>query len=630
MIYIVMGVTGSGKTTIGKLLAGDLGLPFYDADDFHSDVNIQKMAAGTPLTDEDRQQWLETLAINIKNWSKEGGAVLACSALKEKYRRILQSVPADAIKWILLKGDEIIIRERMAARKDHFMSPNLLQSQVNDLEVPEYGIHFDVSLSAQEIVQKIIREMDNPLAEFGFIGMGVMGSNLALNLASQEIAVAIYNRHVPGIEEGMAQKVVDENRDIKNLKPFDDLQSFVSSIAKPRKILLMIKAGEAVEMQLKTLAPLLSEGDVVIDGGNSYFKDSERRFAQMQTESIHFLGVGISGGEEGARNGAAMMAGGSIEGYKIAAPYLELMSAKDKNGAPCVGFTGAGGAGHFIKMVHNSIEYAEMQAIADVYFILKQYLKLSPENIVEIFRSWEQDGCESYLLTITQKILQKKEGDDFLLDLILDQAEQKGTGNWSATTAIDLGIPYGPLMEAVMARSVSARKKERNELAGLYAGQSFLNEETEKISVDQIKHAYKATRIINHHIGFDTLQNASEIYNWNLPLPEIARIWTNGCIIRSSLMEELVDILADQNILLKHPSIADQVKFYKQDFITTITSSLQNNIVVPVLTSALNYFLSITTADSSANLIQAQRDYFGAHTYKRKDRNADEYFHTKW
>jgi 6-phosphogluconate dehydrogenase len=625
-----MGVTGSGKTTIGQLLSKELGIPFYDADDFHSPENIKKLTEGTPLTDEDRYGWLYELAENIKGWEKTGGAVLACSALKEKYRKILVSVPADAITWILLKGDEIIIRERMAARKDHFMSTSLLQSQVNDLEVPEYGFHFDVALSPREIVQKIIKEMDKPLSEFGFIGMGVMGSNLALNLASKNIAVAIYNRHIPGIEEGIAQKVADENSGLKNLYPFDDLQSFVASITKPRKILLMIKAGEAVEQQLKALVQFLNEGDVVIDGGNSYFKDSERRFDLMQAASIHFLGVGISGGEEGARNGAAMMAGGSKEGYLLAAPYLELMSAKDKNDNPCVGFTGPGGAGHFIKMVHNSIEYAEMQAIADVYFLLKFYLKLSPEQVVQIFKGWEQDGCESYLLSITLQILQKKEGEQYLLDLILDQAEQKGTGNWSATTAIDLGIPYGPLMEAVMARSVSARKKERNELAGLYTDQSISNNETPLLIVDQIKHAYKATRLINHHIGFDTLQKASDGFNWNLPLPEIARIWTNGCIIRSTLMEELVDILSDQTLLLKNPSIIEQIRFYKNDFVFTVTESIKNNIAVPVFTSALNYFLSITTENSSANLIQAQRDYFGAHTYKRKDKNADEYFHTKW
>ncbi len=625
-----MGVSGSGKTTIGRLLANALHLPFYDADNFHSKENIKKMAAATPLTDEDRQQWLETLAGNIKLWSKEGGAVLACSALKEKYRIILQSIPSDALTWIVLKGDKIIIKNRIVERKDHYMPGSLLQSQLNELEVPEYGIHTDISSSPEEIVQDILEKINKPLSEFGFIGMGVMGTNLALNLASKGIPVAIYNRQVMGIEEGIAQKVADDNPDLKNIIPFDDLQLFVSSLSKPRKILIMIKAGDAVEHLLFALTPLLSEGDVVIDGGNSYFKDSERRFEDLKAKKIHFLGVGISGGEEGARNGAAMMAGGSLEGYKIAAPYLEFMSAKDKNGDPCVGFTGAGGAGHFIKMVHNSIEYAEMQAIADVYFLCKHYLKLSPVQMVEVFNNWEEDGCESYLLSITIQILQKKEGNDYLLDLILDQAEQKGTGNWSATTAIDLGIPYGPLMEAVMARSVSARKKERNKLASLYADQPGLNKKTATITVDQIKHAYKSARLINHHIGFDTLQKASDIFKWDLPLAEIARIWTNGCIIRSALMEDLIDILSDTTSLLSHSFIIEQLKFFKKDFVSTVTESMKNDITIPVLASALNYFLSIKTADSSANLIQAQRDYFGAHTYKRKDKSAEEYFHTKW
>jgi 6-phosphogluconate dehydrogenase len=626
MVIIVFGVSGSGKTTTGQLLAEQMNLPFYDADDFHPPENVKKMSTGIPLQDEDRKHWLEDLAANIKEWSEKEGAVLACSALKEKYRKQLHV--SDDIQWVFLKGSPDLINERIKARKNHYMNPLLLESQIADLEMPEYGITVDVIKAPHLIVRRIMDRLENRQFNFGVIGMGVMGRNLALNQAEKGEKVALYNRHVKGSEEGVAAKVVQENPDF-HLAAFDDLEEFVQSMTSPRIILLMIPAGKPIDMQLDDLIPLLDKGDVVIDGGNSYYKDSERRSQKLTDHGMHFLPMGVSGGEEGARRGPSMMPGGSKEGYEAAKPYLEPMAAKDKNGKPCITYVGPVGSGHFVKMVHNSIEYGEMQLLAEVYYIFRKNWGMDPSEISEVFNEWKEHNLDSYLLEITINILKKKEGENYLLDMILDQAEQKGTGGWSVGTAMEYGVPYGPLVDAVMARTQSARKEFRTEMSKLIAfkpDEGFVKDET----TDRVKNAYAMVSLLNHAIGFDLIKTVSKENNWNIDLSEVARIWTNGCIIRSSLMEELVGIFKESEDVFTSLKAIDAFGKCQKDLAFTVSQSINEGSAVPVMSSALNYYLGNITKDSPANLIQAQRDYFGAHTYRRVDTDISTYHHTNW
>ena len=629
MIYIVMGVSGSGKTTIGKLLAAALRLPFYDADDFHSDANIEKMRRGEPLSDNDRQVWLHELGQCIKQWEKDGGAVLACSALKETYRTVLKSV--DNVFWIYLDGSKETILARVQARQNHYMPPILLDSQLEALEKPAYGLHIPISFPPEQIIQKImskLKKMD-PMAEFGIIGLGVMGKSLALNLATKGVPVAIYNRHVPGKEENIAKNIVQQHPETKHLTGFDDLEEFVQTLETPRRILLMIYAG-AVDAQLETLAPLLEPGDIVMDGGNSFYKDTGRRTKLLAEKGIHFVGTGISGGEEGALKGPSVMPGGPKEGYEQIKKYLQLLAAKDKHGNPCSTYIGPDGAGHFVKMVHNGIEYAEMQVLAEIYSLMRYHLQLSPENIATEMSAWQQNGLGSYLLEITIDILRKKEGNAYLLDKVLDKAEQKGTGGWSVGAALEFGVPYHALSEAVMARAMSARKAERVRASELYAHQVKRTHDEQENFISGLRSACQAARIINHAIGFGLMKEVSEQLSWELDLSEIARIWTNGCIIRSELMEELVQVYKQSDNMLLHPDIVSTLKETQTDLANVVAQGLQHGFALPVLSAALNFYLGYITADSPANLIQAQRDYFGAHTYQRTDKEAGTYFHSYW
>ena len=631
MVIIVMGVSGSGKTTIGKLLARRLDLPFHDADELHPPSNLAKMKAGVALTDADRKHWLEELARSVEQWSNDGGAVLACSALKEKYRRILQGELKDTVQWVFLQGAPELLNERLRARGDHFMPHTLLPSQLADLEKPAYGLHLDVAHPPGTLVERIVMQLNimENLSQFGLIGLGVMGKSLALNLAGKGIKVSIYNRHVAGKEEGIAKAIVEGNPELRDLKGFDDLQAFVASLARPRKILLMITAGPAVDLQLEALLPLLEPGDVVIDGGNSFYKDTARRTKLVEEKGLHFVGTGISGGEEGALKGPSLMPGGSKEGYALISNYLEQIAAKDRNGKPCTTYIGPEGAGHFTKMVHNSIEYGEMQVLAEAYHLMRHHAQLPSEKIAQIFEGWKQEGLNSYLLEITIDILRHKEDGELLLDKILDKAEQKGTGGWSVGAALEYGVPYSPLTEAVTARQISARRSLRLKAADLYGSETAKAEDPDRFMAS-LKNAYQTTRIINHAVGFDLMRAASEHHGWRLNFSEIARIWTNGCIIRSEFMEELIEVFRSGDQLLLAPSIIDRLKEYQKDLKYVVAQGLEAGFALPVLSAALNYMLGSITADSPANLIQAQRDYFGAHTYQRKDREYGTYFHTEW
>ncbi|MFC6999536.1 NADP-dependent phosphogluconate dehydrogenase [Rufibacter roseus] len=640
MSYLVMGVSGSGKSTVGMLLAQQLQLHFIDADDYHPPTSVQKMSAGIPLTDEDRQDWLQRLNQLLQEAENLGQeVVMACSALKESYRNTLNTGLKNQLKIIYLHGEEEVLEQRLGNRSGHFMPKILLTSQLQTLEVPKDALHLNVVHTPQQLVQQIILNLismnttssssDTQKAAFGIIGMGVMGKSLALNLSGKGISVAVYNRTVPGVEEQVAERFAEENAE-QPLLPFSDAEAFVQALEKPRRILFMVKAGAAVDALLQQFQPLLEAEDVILDGGNSHYHDTQRRVQEMQALHLHFLGVGISGGEEGALKGPSLMPGGPKEGYTQVSEILEQIAAKDKDGLPCCAYVGPAGAGHFVKMVHNGIEYAEMQALAEVYQLLRFHLNFSPETIVEELQSWQESGLGSYLLEITIDILKKQEAGGLLLDKILDAAEQKGTGGWSTTAALELGASVDPIAAAVMARYLSAQKKQREKAAALVEIEPMQIEGVPLLHAQQLKKGYEAVRVVNHAIGFELMRQASEQYEWGLNLSEIARIWTNGCIIRSQLMERLVGILKTEVPLLQHDEVVSQMKELLNSWKEIVASGLKANAALPVFSAGLNYYLGYVTAQSPANLIQAQRDYFGAHTFRRVDQPLDKYFHVEW
>ncbi|WP_375418366.1 NADP-dependent phosphogluconate dehydrogenase [uncultured Hymenobacter sp.] len=640
MVFVVMGVAGSGKTTVGRRLAQALRLPFHDADDFHPAVNIEKMRGGQPLTDDDRRDWLAALAAGLREWAAGGGAVLACSALKEPYRAGLQAAVSAPIRWVVLDGARELIAARLAARTGHYLGAGLLDSQLAAFDKPAYGLHLPISASPEDLVNQILAHTymreetieEETAAEFGLIGLGVMGRSLALNLAEKGVRLALYNRHVPGLEEGVAEKVVTENAALGELHAFDELPAFVTALARPRKILLMVTAGAAVDAQIRELQPLLAAGDVLLDGGNSHYHDTARRTRQLADAQIHFLGTGISGGEEGARRGPALMPGGPRAGYELVAPYLDLLAARDQRGAPCAAYLGPDGAGHFVKMIHNGIEYAEMQLLAEVYQVLRQ-LQAPAEEMTAILRGWQaEEALSSYLLGITIDILQVKENGRLLLDHILDQAEQKGTGGWTVQAALDYAVPLSVISEAVLARVLSAHRAARVQAAARYpapAAPPLPAAERQRL-IGQLKNAYQAARLLNHASGFELLKAASAAEGWALILSEVARIWTGGCIIRSGLMEQLHELFKKTDDLLAAPGIVAQLQARRADFAALVGWGLQAGVALPAHSAALNYFLGLTTPHSPANLIQAQRDYFGAHTFRRTDRPPEEVFHADW
>ncbi|WP_297335696.1 NADP-dependent phosphogluconate dehydrogenase [Algoriphagus sp.] len=628
MLIIVTGVSGTGKTTLGTALSKRFHLPFFDADDFHPAENIAKMSQGQPLNDEDRQPWLLALAQKLEESEKTGGAVLACSALKESYRQMLQV--SENLRWIHLIGERDLIWSRMLARKNHYMKAEMLDSQLSTWEDPSYGFQLSIDQSPEIMLSKALGYIQShPLKmKMGVIGMGVMGKSLALNLAENGVPLAIYNRYVAGKEEGIAQKVLEENPDFANMLAFEEMDAFLSSLEKPRKILMMIPAGTAIDAQLDQLILTLEKGDLIIDGGNSFYKDSERRVHRLQELGIHFLPMGVSGGEQGARKGPSIMPGGNAEGYAMVTDFLSRISAKDKNGQPCVTYVGPGGSGHFIKMVHNSIEYGEMQVLAELTHLLRFGFGCAAAQVAEIYSDWNKGNLKSFLLEITADILLFKDQGGLVLDQILDQAGQKGTGGWSLTTALEFGVPYSPLAEAVNARGVSGKKTQRKEFSRTFQHEFRKIDDSIDAWLPKIKQAYALARIINHEVGFGLMKAVSDAKSWSLNFHEIARIWTNGCIIRSELMEHISEKYSDSFFEMK--GIKESVISDRMPLAELVGLGLTHGFALPVMSAGMNYLLGRITAESSASVIQAQRDYFGAHTYQRKEDPSGKFFHTNW
>ena len=613
MIYIFYGVSGVGKTTLGKAWAKELSLPFFDADDFHPASNKDKMRAGQALTDKDRWPWLAELKAAFPHWENEGGAVLACSALKEKYRSFLLKEQSIPLHFILLEASKAIISERMKART-HFMPVTLLDSQFNALEKASYGSNINVAYSLEKNIRQLKKKLENK-ADIGLFGLGVMGKNLALNMVNNHLKVATYNRHVAGSEEHIAEQLAADHPNLPFI-PAPSIEEFVESIALPRKIILMIPAGKTVDQVLEQLTPFLDPGDIIMDGGNSHYEDSIRRTKSLETQHLYFYGIGISGGAKGARKGPALMPSGPKDIYPLIAPILDRIAAKDAHGKPCSGWIGKAGAGHFVKMIHNGIEYGEMQLIAELYHALRFHANKTVDEIAHLFETWQKTDTASYLLDISARILRTKENGTPLIDLILDKAGNKDTGNWSAKAAFELGVPFNVGSAALQARFISAFKAERIKASKLLT----LSKGSVNFELSQLQHSYQMARIINHAQGLKVLQQASATYHWELNLAETTRIWTNGCIIRSQLMEECTKhlVLSTENILKDLLNNKDRNKGIKA-LIDFVQKALGSTCPVPAHSAALNYFLGSHSEQTSANMIQAQRDFFGQHSFERTD-----------
>lgn len=626
MIYIIAGVSGVGKTTIAKALAKRLGIDYLDADAFHPESNRKKMSSGIPLEDRDREPWLLAMNKKLKQEEKNKDIVLACSALKEKYRNTLEDGLAETPKWIFLEGSFELIYKRMKVRK-HFMPASLLQSQFDTYERSSSGLHLDVSESPEKLLDLILEYTEmTKKAEIGIIGLGVMGKSLSRNIARNGIRIDVYNRHVEGKEENVAKDFVASFPELEPSQGFDNLENFVHALAVPRKIFLMVNAGNAVDNVIQTLLPLLDKGDLIIDGGNSHYKDTQRRFQTLESQGIEFIGTGVSGGELGALHGPSIMPGGSANAYASVEHILTKIAAADKAETTCCAHIGEGGAGHFVKMVHNGIEYAEMQLIAELYGVLRYSMQKTPEEIANVFEEWNKGECASYLLEITVDILRKKEGDLHLIDLILDRAGNKGTGSWTTIAACELGVAIPTITAALFARYQSSFYDKRQE-----AATQFKNPiQAIDLTLDTLRVAYQQARIINHNQGFELIQAASEKHSWNINCKELARIWTNGCIIRSALMENIFTNYDQAQPLLLNKDL-NALVIKHRDSLNDIVSSLSNtNISVPCFSASLAYLNAYVERTALANIIQAQRDYFGAHTYERRDAPRGEKFHTEW
>ena len=459
---------------------------------------------------------------------------------------------------------------------------------------------------------------------FGVIGLGVMGKSLSRNLARNGFAISIYNRHLAGKEVDVAVNFQQEYPELAQAQPYDDMKAFVASLERPRKMILMVNAGPAVDAVITDLSEWLEAGDIIIDGGNSHYRDTQRRIETLKAQGLFFIGAGISGGEAGALQGPSIMPSGEKEAYEQVQPYLEAIAAKDATGQSCCAYVGSQGSGHFVKMVHNGIEYVEMQLLAECYFLLKGQ-GLSNEEIANIFESWKVD-LWSYLLDITIDILRKQEGDAYLLDLILDKAGNKGTGSWTTVTIAEAGQPATLIPAALFARYLSFFKEKRETAASIFP----TSPTGESISSLQLKEAYQFSRIINHHQGFSIIAQASEQHQWHINLSEIARIWTEGCIIKSNFMKKLVEYLKVDSTILGHEKLIPLIRQAHPAAKAVAIGCISREIHAPCLLEAVNFFHGLKTARSSANLIQAQRDYFGAHSYQRVDAPSGKRYHTEW
>jgi 6-phosphogluconate dehydrogenase len=467
-------------------------------------------------------------------------------------------------------------------------------------------------------------------ADIGLIGLAVMGQNLVLNMNDRGYTVSVYNRTTSKVDDFLNDAAAGRETIIGT----HSVEEFVASLKRPRKVFLMVKAGDVVDKFIETILPHLDEGDVIIDGGNSHFPDSIRRTQELEQKGIHFIGTGISGGEEGARHGPSIMPGGHPDAWPKVREILQAIAARTPDGDPCCEWLGKDGAGHYVKMVHNGIEYGDMQLIGEAYHLMKEGLGLSSDEIHEVFARWNETELDSFLIEITSDIFAYKDEDGTpLVENILDAAGQKGTGKWTGIDALQLGVPVTLIVEAVFARALSARKDERVEASGVLSGPQPRYDGDREAFIEDIRKALLASKIISYTQGFMQMQEASGEYGWNMDYGAVANIWRGGCIIRSAFLGDIKKAF-DKNRELKslimddffHGLIDDCQPSWRR----VVAQGAQMGIPTPAFSTALAFYDGYRSSRLPANLIQAQRDYFGAHTYERVDTPRGEFFHTNW
>lgn len=466
-------------------------------------------------------------------------------------------------------------------------------------------------------------------ADIGLIGLAVMGENLTLNLESRGFAVAVYNRTASRTERFVTGRARG-----KQIFGCSTLQELTGCLSKPRKVMMMIQAGPAVDSLIDQLLPYLEPGDVLIDGGNSRFQDTMRRTAYVESKGLLYVGTGVSGGEEGALKGPSMMPGGSPAAWPLVRPMFHAICARAEDGTPCCNWVGENGAGHFVKMVHNGIEYGDMQLICEAYQLMRDALGMSAGEMQKVFADWNGGELSSYLIEITGEILAHREADGTpTVDSILDAAGQKGTGKWTVSAALDMGVPLTLIGEAVFARCLSACKEERLEAAGVFGCTRAAPDGERDLWVERIRGALYASKMISYAQGYALLRSAAETYGWHLDYGGIALMWRGGCIIRSAFLEKIKEAYdRDPGLrnLILDPYFRDTLKALAPAWRSVVSQAVLHGVPVPAMGAALSYFDGYTTANLPANLLQAQRDYFGAHTYERTDRPRGTYYHTNW
>jgi len=466
-------------------------------------------------------------------------------------------------------------------------------------------------------------------SDIGVIGIAVMGENLILNMESKGFHVTAYNRTVDKVE-----RFVNGRAKGKNIYGATSIEDLIGSLKRPRKIMLMVKAGQPVDDFIELLIPHLEPGDIIIDGGNSHFPDTERRAKYVESKGLLYIGTGVSGGEEGALLGPSIMPGGSAAAWPAVKPIFQGIAAKVADGTPCCDWVGDGGAGHFVKMVHNGIEYGDMQLINETYHIMKEVLGMTPDEMHEVFKDWNEGELDSYLIEITRDILAFKDEDGMpLVDKILDTAGQKGTGKWTGTVALELGVPLTLIAESVFARCLSALKDERVAASKVLQGPVPVFEGDRKAFIDNLRDALYAAKVISYAQGFQMMAVAAKEYGWELNYGSIALMWREGCIIRSAFLGKIKDAF-DKNPGLPNLILDDffreKIQAAQHGWRNVVAAAVTNGIPIPCLSAGLIYYDGYRCERLPANLLQAQRDYFGAHTYERIDKPRGEFFHTNW
>ncbi|MEJ6622450.1 MAG: NADP-dependent phosphogluconate dehydrogenase [Opitutae bacterium] len=491
--------------------------------------------------------------------------------------------------------------------------------------------------------------MTDSTSDIGLIGLAVMGQNLALNIADHNYKISVYNRTFSKTEDFLKKNA----RDLPNLTGYENLKLFVNSLQSPKKIIIMVQAGNSTDAVIESLIPLLGKGDVIIDGGNAKWTDSISRERMLKDKNILFVGSGVSGGEEGARYGPSLMPGGSMEAWSLIKPIWDSISAKVNpetgkplegaspgnpisGGVPCSAYIGNDGAGHYVKMVHNGIEYGDMQMICEAYHLMTSIVNLSPLEIGDIFNEWNNGELDSFLIEITGDILKQKDPrtNEPFVDIVLDAAGQKGTGKWTSVNALDMGVPAPTVSEAVFARCLSAVKEERVAASNILSGPSVkIISDNKQVLVSAIRDALYCSKICSYAQGFQLMREAQKEYNWTLNFGEIAKIWRGGCIIRAAFLQKITEAyIKDPNLanLLLDDYFKECLDIYQSSWRKVISLAIESGIPVPTFSSAIAYYDGYRSERLPQNLLQAQRDYFGAHTYERTDEARGKFFHLDW